>query len=270
MNKNPKIGFIGAGKMAGAIIKGLCESGFCKKENITASEITEEIAKTASQNLGIDVITDNIELVKNSDIIILCVKPHFVKNVLEESKSVLNPDKLVISIAAGISIETMQNSAGSEIPIIRTMPNTPVLVNEGMTVVCGNDKVTKEQMNYVIDLFSSVGRCLEVSEKMINFVTGISGSGPAFIYLIIEAMADGGVKLGIPKETALELAAQTALGAAKMVLETRKHPSVLKDEVTTPGGCTAVGLSVLEDHNVRSSMIKTVQETARTASGLGN
>jgi len=270
MSVNKKIGFIGAGKMAGAIINGLIKSEFTTKENILATEINQELADKASQLLGIKVITDNIELVKSCDVIVLSVKPFIIKDVLNQIKNYITRDKLIISIAAGIGTESMEQILQNDIPVIRVMPNTPALVNEGMSAVCKGKYATDEQINFTKELFSKTGRCIEISEKLIDAVTGISGSGPAFFYLMIEAMADGGVKLGIPKATALELAAQTAIGAAKMILETGKHPSALKDEVTTPGGCTAAGLAVMEDMGVRSALINTVEATAKSASGLGN
>ncbi len=263
------IGFIGAGKMGGAIIKGLLSSGFAKKEDIIASEATEQLAEKTSKSLGISVITDNKELVQKSDVIIFATKPFVIKEVLKNASSEITTQKLVLSIAAGVSVDSIESIIGQDIPIIRVMPNTPALVNEGMTAISRNSSVSEDQIQYAKKLFSNVGRCIEVPEKHLDSVTGISGSGPAFFYLIIEALADGGVKMGIPKQEALELAAQTALGAAKMVLESGKHPSILKDEVTTPGGCTAVGLSVLENEGVRAALIETVEKTTNAAKGLG-
>lgn len=268
MNKT-KIGFIGAGNMGKAIIKGLLNSNFISRDNIMASEISAQAAEKVSSELNITVFTNNRELVQNTDIIVLCVKPYLVKSVIEDIKDCIIENKLIVSIAAGISTDFIEKTLEINIPVIRVMPNTPALVGEGMSAVCRGKFVSNEQMNYVLELFSKVGRSIEVQEKFINTVTGISGSGPAFMYTIIEALADGGVKLGLPKNTAIELAAQTALGAAKMVLETGKHPSVLKDEVTTPGGTTIAGLMVMEENKVRSALSKTVIETARVAGELG-
>jgi len=220
MLKNIKIGFIGAGVMGKAIINGLISSNFIPKENIIASEISEEICQKISQEIGVSVIANNKKLIEKSDIIIICVKPFIIKDVLVEIKEYLSPEKLVVSIAAGISTDFIESIISKNIPVIRTMPNTPVVVAEGMTAICRGKYAVEEQVNIIKEMFSKIGRCIEVQEKYINTVTGISGSGPAFMYLIIEALAEGGVKLGLPKKTALELAAQTALGAAKMVLET--------------------------------------------------
>lgn len=267
---NPRIGFIGAGVMGGAIIKGLISSDFIQKENIIASEVTQELAQKAFDALGIKVVTDNKELIKNSDVIVLATKPYIIKKLLVSLKDFFSEDKLVISIAAGVSTETIEETLEQQIPVIRTMPNTPALIGEGMTAVCRGKYVKDEQIKFAAELFSKVGRYVEVPENLINAVTGISGSGPAFVYLMIEALADGGLKLGLPKKTAIELAAQTFIGAAKLVLETGKHPSVLKDEVTTPGGTTIAGLATMESEGVRSALIKTVGETARVAKELGN
>ncbi|OGI02583.1 MAG: pyrroline-5-carboxylate reductase [Candidatus Melainabacteria bacterium GWF2_32_7] len=270
MLENIKIGFIGAGVMGKAIISGLIKSKFVPENNLTASEITEEIAKKVSGELGIEVISNNKDLIKTSDVIILSTKPFIIKNVLEEIKEDLTKEKIIISIAAGISTDFIENILEKEVPVVRIMPNTPAVVGEGMSAISRGKYVTDNQIELVKRIFSNIGRCIEVQEKYMNAVTGISGSGPAFIYLIIEALADGGVKLGLPKKIAIELAAQTALGAAKMVLETEKHPSVLKDEVTTPGGCTIAGLAVMEDSKIRAALSKTVQETAKVASELSS
>jgi len=269
MVQQKKLGFIGAGTMAKAIINGIINSGIVSKENIIASEIFPEVAQKAQQETGVKITDNNKELVESSDVITLCVKPYTIEEVLKELKDSLTEDKLIVSIAAGINTKTIEDIFEKKIPVIRVMPNTPTLIREGMSAVCKGKYATEKDAGFVTELFRALGRCVEVEEKFINAVTGISGSGPAFMYLIIDALADGGVKMGLKKDTAVELAAQTAIGAAKMVLETGKHPAVLKDEVTTPGGCTIAGLSVMENEHVRSALIKTVQETAKTAADLG-
>ncbi len=269
MLENKKIGFIGAGVMGKAIIGGLIESGFVKKESIFASEINQELANNVSNELGIDTSTDNKKIAEGSDILFICTKPFVMKDVLDEIKNNLTENTLVISIAAGVSSETIEDCINKPVPVIRTMPNTPVLVKEGMVALCRGKYVTDEHIELAKNLFEQTGKCIEVPEKLINTVTGISGSGPAFMYLIIDALADGGVKKGLPKKTAIELAAQTALGAAKMILETGKHPAILKDEVTTPGGTTIAGLMTMEEHGIRSALAKTVQNTAEKADELG-
>lgn len=264
-----KIGFIGAGVMGKAIIKGLISSGFSDKENIFASEVSREAADKVATELGIKVFTDNNDLVKNCDVVVIATKPYILKKVLEQVKGSFDGSKLVVSIAAAIATSLIEEVFDFNIPVIRVMPNTPVLVGEGMTAVSKGRYTSQDDVEFACELFSSVGRCVEVEEKLINAVTGISGSGPAFFYSIIESMADGGLKLGLSKKVAIELAAQTALGAAKMVLKTGKHPAVLKDEVTTPGGTTIAGLMVMEEMGVSFALAKTVQETARKADELG-
>jgi len=268
MLNDKKIGFIGAGTMAKAIIKGLLSSKTLPAENIIVSEITEELAQKASQELGVRATVYNKEVATSSDIIFLCVKPYVLESVLYEIKDYLNPKKLMVSIAAGVSTDFIATSLDNKAHVVRVMPNTPAVVNEAMAAVAKGRHATDEEADLILELFKSTGRAIRVPESLINAVTGISGSGPAFIYLIIDALADGGVKLGLTKQAALELAAQTCLGAAKMVLETGKHPAVLKDEVTTPGGTTIAGLMVMEEEKVRHAMMKTVVETANTAAGL--
>lgn len=269
MTGNKKIGFVGAGKMGGAIIKGLIKSGFASAENIIAAEINEEFAQKTSEELGIKVITDNNELVETSDYIVFCTKPFVLIDVLKGIKNSLTENKVLLSIAAGKNTKTIEEAIKKPISVIRVMPNTPALVNEGMTAVCKGKYSTDEHINFAVKLFSSVGKCIEVQESDMDAVTGISGSGPAFFYEIIEAMADGGVKLGLSKEKAIELAAQTALGAAKMVLETDKSPSVLRQEVTTPGGTTEQGLLAMEKHKIHEAMIDTVIKTAKKSAQMG-
>lgn len=262
-----KIGFIGAGVMGSAIIKGIINSKFVKKEDIVASEYTEEAASKVEKELKIKVVLDNLALIKHCDVIVIATKPFVVDKVLEEIKEVIDGNKLIISIAAGITTKYIEEIVGKKVPVIRSMPNTPSLVNEGMTAVCKGKFATDEDVAYATELFSKVGKCVEVNEKQMDAVTGVSGSGPAFMYLIIDALADGGVRLGLTKKVALELAAQTALGAAKMILETGKHPAILKDEVTTPGGTTAEGLFVLESNAIKGILEKTVEKTAIKSAG---
>lgn len=270
MAKKYKIGFIGAGTMGSTIICALINSGFILREDIIASEISEKQCEKVADELKITTTLDNVELCNNSEVIVLCTKPYAVGDVLQSIKTALDKSHLILSIAAGVGTLSIENIIGKELSVIRIMPNTPALVGEGMSAVCKGRYADSLQVKFAVELFSKIGRCIEIDEKHIDAVTGISGSGPAFIYLIIEALADGGVKLGLPKRQALELAAQTTLGAAKMILETRKHPSVLKDEVTTPGGCTIAGLMVMENNKIRAALSQTVQETARTASQLSN
>ena len=269
MLKNKKIGFIGAGTMAKAIIKGFLSAEAAYAENILASEITEELAKKAAEELGIRVATSNKEVTKHSDIIFLCVKPNILESVLYEIKDSITREKLVVSIAAGVSTDFIAQALEHKTHVVRVMPNTPAVVGEGMSAVCKGRHATDEEADFVLELFNCIGRAKRIPEKLIDAATAMSGSGPAFVFSFIESMADGGLKLGLTKKAAIELAAQTCLGAAKMVLETGKHPSVLKDEVSTPGGCTIAGLLTMEEEKVPVGMAKTIIETAKTASGMG-
>lgn len=264
-----KIGFIGAGKMAQAIINGVLNSGFSNLDNIYAFEPDQRVVDSLKQDFNLNFCENNNEVVEKSDVIIICVKPHFVERVLSEIKYSLTKEKVIISIAAGISTKKMENNIQEGIQVIRVMPNTPALVGEGMSALCKGKYCTQTTLNYAMELFSKFGRAIEIEEKLINAVTGVSGSGPAFMYLLIEAIADGGVRLGLKKDVAIELAAQTALGAAKMIIETGKHPAILKDEVTTPAGTTAEGLYSMEKDNIRASMIRAVIKTARRSEELG-
>lgn len=264
-----QIGFIGAGKMAQAIINGVLNSGFSTLDNIYAFEPDQKIVESLKQDFNLNFCIDNNEVVEKADVIIICVKPHLVETVLKEINYSLTKNKTIISIAAGISTKKMENIIQEDIQVIRVMPNTPALVGEGMSALCKGKNCTRETMDYAMELFSKFGRVLEIEEKLINAVTGVSGSGPAFMYLLIEALADGGVRLGLKKDVAIELAAQTALGAAKMIIETGKHPTILKDEVTTPAGTTAEGLYSMEKDNIKASLMRAVVKTARRSEELG-
>lgn len=230
---NKKIGFIGCGKMASAIIKGVL-SACCKPDvEIKGSEVNCEIAELAHNRLGIEVLTDNRFLTMDSDVIFIATKPNYVAHVLEEIKDELTPEKLVVSIAAGVSTKKIENILGHQ-RVIRVMPNTPALVKEGMSGVCKGAYATEDDAEFVMKLLSGIGKCIEVSEDQIDIVTAISGSGPAFFYQVIEDMARAGEKLGLDYEKSLMLATQTALGSAKMI-ENRGELTVqtLIDNVAT-------------------------------------
>ena len=269
MNKKCKIGFIGCGKMAGAIIKGTISSKFVPKEDIKGSEVNCEIAESAQKRLGIEVLTDNKFLTIDSDVIFIATKPNYVGEVLEEIKDELTPEKLVVSIAAGVSTSKIENIIGRN-RVIRVMPNTPALVLEGMSGVCKGAFATDEDVQFVMEMLSNIGKCIEVSEDQIDIVTAISGSGPAFFYKVIEDMARAGEKLGLEYDKSLLLATQTALGSAKMITN-RGETSVqtLIDNVATKGGCTFVGISVMNDENSDKLFYDVIDETAKKAHELG-
>ena len=251
MNKKCKIGFIGCGKMASAIIKGTILSKFLPKENIKGSEVNCEIAELASQRLGIEVITDNRAL------------------VMEEIKDELTPDKLLVSICAGVSTSKIEKIIGMQ-RVVRVMPNTPALVLEGMSGVCKGAYANEEDAEFVIELLSNIGKAVEVTETQMDIVTAISGSGPAFFYKVIEDMARAGEKLGLDYEKSLELATQTAIGSAKMVMQRGEVPvQTLIDNVATKGGCTFVGISVMNNEHSDKLFYDVIDQTTKKASELG-
>ena len=269
MNKKCKIGFIGCGKMASAIIKGALSSRFVSEENIKGSEVNCDIAEAAQKRLGIEVLTDNKCLVMDSDVIFIATKPNYVASVLEEIKEELTPEKLIVSIAAGVSTLKIENITGRQ-RVIRVMPNTPALVLEGMSGVCKGTYATDEDAEFVMKMLSSIGKCIEVSEDQMDIVTAISGSGPAFFYKVIEDMARAGEKLGLEYEKSLMLATQTALGSAKMVINRGETPvQTLIDNVATKGGCTFVGVSAMSEGNSEKLFYDVISSTARKAGELG-
>lgn len=264
-----KIGFIGAGKMATAIIKGLLGSGLFDKNHIVASDPNEEYARITGKELGIKIVNNNREVAAESDIILLAVKPFVVKDVLTEIEDKIDDNKVIISIAAGISTDKIEEILEKEVRAIKVMPNTPALLGEGMSAVCKGKHATQNDFETVKEIFSKVGRVVEAKEDDIDAITGVSGSGPAFYYYIIDQIAKSGEKLGLDYTTALTLSAQTALGAAKMILESSIDPKQLITNVTTPGGTTAEGNKVLEQSNISDILFETVKKTAEKSELMG-
>lgn len=269
MNKKCKIGFIGCGKMASAIIKGIISSKFLPKENIKGSEINCSVAELAQGRLGINVMTDNRMLTIDSDIIFIATKPNYVSEVLDEIKDELTPAKLVVSIAAGVSTKKIEKIIGRN-RVVRVMPNTPALVREGMSGVCKGAYATDDDAEFVMELLSNIGKVVEVSEEQIDIVTAISGSGPAFFYKVIEDMARAGEKLGLEYDKSLLLATQTAIGSAKMVMNRGEIPvQTLIDNVATRGGCTFVGISVMNEEKSDKLFYDVIEKTTKKANELG-
>jgi pyrroline-5-carboxylate reductase len=254
-----KIGFIGCGNMAQAMIGGIIKSKLVLPSQVMASAITEKNLNFAKDKYGILVSSDNIDTAKFSDIIILAVKPNIYDVVIEEIKGYIKKDSIIITIAAGITLSFTEKAFGHNIKVIRTMPNTPALVGEGMSVLCANELVTKEELELVIKIFEGFGKSEVISEKLMDAIPAISGSSPAYVYMFIEALADGGVLDGIPRDKAYKLAAQAVLGAAKMVLETGMHPGALKDNVCSPGGSTIEAVSTLEEKGFRSAVLSAMK-----------
>lgn len=263
------IAIIGCGKMGEAIVAGLCASHDMANYSITATARKETTCERLRATYGIDTQTDNSSAMSAAAIVILCVKPHMVQALLEAPgvQEALR-GKLLISICAGISLSRLAELAPGA-NAIRAMPNTPALIREGMTVLAPRPGCPPEDLEVAISVFSAVGRCRVLDEKHLDAVTGLSGSGPAFICVLLESMADGGVMMGLPRDVAVELAAQTMQGAARLVLDTGLHPAALKDQVTTPAGCTIAGLLIMEDGRIRSTLARAIQEAANVASGLG-
>lgn len=275
--KKPKLGrlaVIGAGKMGEALISGLTRRGAIQAQDVIATARRPERLAWLAEHLGVEAGSDNPGAVAKADVVLLCVKPQIASEVLAEIGPSLRKDQVVLSIIAGLSTEQIENMLSAdpsnpiEVPVVRAMPNTPSRIGYGMTAVCGGRFATAEHLSLGEEVFSAVGRALVLEEKHFDAVTGLSASGTAFIYIVIEAMAEGGVKVGLPRTVATELAAQTCLGAGKMVLETGDHPALLKDEVTTPAGCTMDGILALEAGGLRVTLINAVVEARRRAGEL--
>ncbi len=261
-------GFIGSGKMATALIRGMLRSGVAATGSIAASDPLEAARAVLAADTGIRVHEANGPVVERSDVIVLAVKPQTMPQVLVQLRPLLGPCHLVVSIAAGISIKALLEGLGSDRRIVRVMPNTPALLSEGASAYALGPGVPDDDEMLVKAFLESVGRAVRVPETMLDAVTGLSGSGPAFVYLMIEALSDGGVRVGLPRDIATMLAAQTVLGSARMVLETGLHPGVLKDQVTSPGGTTIAGLHALERGGVRGALIDAVEAATRRSAEL--
>ena len=260
------IGFIGCGKMASAIIKGILASEDKELYNIKGAEVNEEFAKQASERLGIEVSADSKNLVNSSDVVFIATKPNNVAEVIENIKNELTPDKLLVSIAAGVNTSKIEKIA-QNIRVIRIMP---ALVNLGMFGICKGSKASDNDVELIEKLLSSLGRCIKVEESQMDIVTAISGSGPAFFYQVIEDMARAGEKLGLDYEKSLVLAAQTALGSAQMVFNRGETPvQTLIDNVATKGGCTYVGICEMKEHNSTGLFYDVIEKTAQKANALG-
>lgn len=263
-----ELGIIGIGNMGSAILKGLLDSKIIDQNEILIFDINEKALKDKEKEHNIQAAKDNKILVQNVHYLLLAVKPQVIDNVLKEITPHLTKDHILVSIAAGISIDYIQNIIQKDIGIVRVMPNTPALVNAGISAIAPNKIVKPEDLNVILEYFKSIGEVVSVEEKYIDAVTGLSGSGPAYIFIIIEALADGGVKMGLTREIALKLAAQTVLGSAKMVLETGKHPGELKDMVTSPGGTTITALHMLERGKLRGTLISAVEAATLKSKSL--
>lgn len=264
------IGFIGGGNMGGAIIGGIIKNNIAKASDIIVADKSENALDKLKKEYSVNTTTDNKETAKKADILFLSVKPQFVYGVIDEIKGETDKDTLIISIVAGQSIKAITDAFGKDIKLIRVMPNTPALVGEGMAALTPNANVTDKEKETALNIFSSFGRGEIVAESLMDAVTAVSGSSPAYVFMFIEAMADAAVQGGMPRDKAYTFAAQSVLGSAKMVLETGKHPAELKDMVCSPAGTTIDAVAALEEYGMRSAVIEAMKACIEKSKELGN
>ncbi|HDI52151.1 pyrroline-5-carboxylate reductase [candidate division KSB1 bacterium] len=264
-----RIAIIGSGNMGKALLGGILKAKLTPPENIIATDVHPGHLEKVEQQWKVKTTTNNVEAVKFADVIILCIKPQTIREVLEEIKVALDPTQLIITIVAGIKTEMITEKIGKNNPIIRGMPNIAALVDEAAIAICSGKYANSTHMEMAKLIFDAVGEVVVVQEKLMDAVTGLSGSGPAYIYMVIEALTDGGVLMGLSREVATQLATQTVLGSAKLVRETGMHPAVLRDQVTTPGGTTITAIHDLESHGLRPMLISAVATATKKSQQLG-
>lgn len=263
-----KIGFIGCGNMGKAMLGSLIKSDNIKNENILVSTKTENSSKVISNEFGINTTLNNIEVAKFADILFLGVKPHFYKSVIDEVKNYIKDETIIVSIAAGITIGNIESWFDKGVKIVRTMPNTPALVGEGMSAICPNKNVSDSELKEIFDIYSCFGKYEVLEEKDFHAFIALCGSSPAYFFMFIEAMADAAVKLGIPRAKAYKMAEQSMLGSAKLALETGKHPGELKDMVCSPGGTTIEAVLELEKNGFRTSVASALEKCAEKSKNM--
>ncbi len=251
-----RIGFIGVGNMGYAMLSGVVSSGFVSADDVWASNKSSDRLDMVRDDFGVNVTSENRELVKNCDVVIVAVKPNVIDGVLKEISDCLRDGCILVSVAAGFSIEDIENCVGNSCKVCRVMPNTPCLVGEGMSAICRNENVSDDDLNVVEDIFSCFGKCEVIDESLMDCVMGVSGSSPAYVFMFMEAMADAAVLSGMKMDMAYEFVGQSVLGAAKMLLETGKHPGELKDMVCSPAGTTIKAVEVLERYGLRNAVIQ--------------
>lgn len=266
--RGKKVAFLGAGKMGGIILQALLKNGLLSAKSTCATVAHADRAKALASKLKVKVGTNNIEAAKDADIIVIAVKPQVVEDVVREISQHMTPKQLIVSVAASVPTGMIEKNLATNIPVVRAMPNTPCLLGAGMTAICKGKHASAEHVAITSHIFNVVGRTVVVDEKHMDAVTALSASGPAYIYIILESLAEAGVKVGLPRDTATLLAAQTALGASRVVLETGDHPALLKDAVTTPAGCTIDAIMELEEGKLRVTLIKAVVKAAQRAKEL--
>lgn len=268
LEKVDKLAVLGGGKMGSTLIRALLDAELLRPDQIAVTASHESTLKRFDDIPGLQTGTDNAGAVEGADVVLLCVKPQKTAEVLESVRATLGGGQLLISIAAGATTAMLEEHVVEAVPVVRAMPNTPSLVGAGMTAICGGSGAMTEHLEQAQTIFGAMGRATLIDEVSFDAVTGLSASGPAFVYVVIEALAEGGVKVGLPRAVAIELAAQACFGAAKMVIETGGHPALLKDDVTTPAGCTMDGILELEAGGLRVTLIKAVVEAKRRAGEL--
>ncbi|MCA9626223.1 MAG: pyrroline-5-carboxylate reductase [Myxococcales bacterium] len=267
--QNEKIGFLGAGNMSSALIRGMLASGLVAPDQVRASDISDERLERLKKQHGIETTKNNLDLVHWSTILVFSVKPQVIDRVVRETANAFGPETMAVSIAAGVPIEAFERRLPAGTRVVRAMPNTAAIALAGATAIAPGTHATDHDMSLAKHLFDAVGRTVVLDESLIDAVTGLSGSGPAYVMLMIEALADGGVKVGLHRETALLLAAQTVFGSAKLQLDTGEHPGRLKDMVTSPGGTAIAGLHTLETGGLRRTLIDAVEAATARAQELG-
>ncbi len=265
-----RVAVLGAGKMGGILIDAFRANQLLRPDQIVGTVRNGERARSLEARWGVSIGTDNLAAAEGADVILLGVKPLQVADLVMQIRPALHPGKVLISLAASVRTDVIEHAAACDIAVVRAMPNTPATVGEGMTALCGGRFCDNQALALAMKMFATVGRSVVVEEKHMDAVTGLSGSGPAFLYIIIEALAEAGVNVGLPRDVATLLAAQTTLGSAKMVLETGSHPALLKDAVTTPAGCTVDGILELEKGGLRVTLIKAVKRATQRAGELAN
>jgi pyrroline-5-carboxylate reductase len=267
---NKRLAVIGTGKIGGILLGAFLKHKLVQPKRVHATVVSAEEARAATKLVGIPVhaSTDNRTAVRNADIILLSVKPQVARQVLEEIKPEMKPGKLIVSVVASLTTQFIEKQLGLDVPVVRAMPNTPTAIGCGMTALAKGVHAGNAHLEIAKAMFEAVGRVVVVDEKLIDAVTGLSGSGPAFVYILLEALAEGGVKVGLPRDISTLLAAQTMMGAARMVLDSGDHPAKLKDAVTTPAGSTMDGILELEDGKVRVTLIKAVMKATQRAREL--
>jgi pyrroline-5-carboxylate reductase len=269
MLKEKKIGVIGTGNMGEALISGLLHSRSSTPENIICSDIRKDKLKMVKESYGVLTSGNNLNVVSASEIVVYAVKPQIMASVLRETATSLDMSKLIISIAAGVPLSAIESCLNKDLRLVRVMPNIPASVKEGAAAIAPGKHALKDDLKVAKAIFDSVGKSVIIEEELMDAITGLSGSWPAYLFLIVEALADAGVKMGLSREDALLLSTQTVLGAAKLLMETNEHPGKLKDRVTSPGGTAIAGLHTLEEGGLRTTLINAVEAATKRSRELG-